>query len=51
MTVADIKRVDQLPIFARFVVDQLYPKTRTRSDESSYFSYVNKDPQSDTKGE
>ena len=39
MTVRDIKRVDQLGVYAKFVVDQLYPRIRTSSDESSYFSY------------
>ena len=39
MTVKDIKRVDQLQVFAAFVVDQLYPRIRSSSSESSFFSH------------
>ena len=39
MTVKDIKRVSQLQVFATFVVDELYPRIRSSSSESSYFSY------------
>ena len=49
MTIKDIKRVDQLQVFATFVVDQLYPRIRSSSGESSYFNHDLEEPKKKTK--